>query len=117
MTRRRGRARPGSAEGLERRYRGLLAWYPADYHAAHEDEMLGVALARPAPGRRRPRPGEAASLVAAGVRMRFGVLMAGLHAPGWRNAAAVAGFIGAVLLAAIYAESLVGQLAAGPFHS
>ena len=43
-----------AAEVLERRYRRLLATYPADYRAANADDMLGVALARSAAGRRWP---------------------------------------------------------------
>ena len=30
---------------LERRYRRLLVWYPAEYRRDHEEEMLGVLLA------------------------------------------------------------------------
>jgi len=30
---------------LERRYRRLLAWYPADYRRAYGEEMVGVLLA------------------------------------------------------------------------
>ena len=30
---------------LERRSRRLLAWYPAVYRAANDEEMIGVALA------------------------------------------------------------------------
>jgi hypothetical protein len=113
MTRwRRGRRAP--QEVLERRYRRLLAWYPADYRAANEDEMLGVALAGAAPGQRRPGPGEAASLITTGARMRFGVLLADSRGAAWGDAAAVFGILGAVLLAAIYAESQVVQLVSSP---
>ena len=54
----------GAAEVvLERRYRRLLAWYPAGYRAANQDEMLAVALAGAELGQRWPGVGEAASLV------------------------------------------------------
>jgi hypothetical protein len=92
----------------------LLAWYPGAYRAANEDEMLGVALAGAAPDQRRPGLGEAASLIASGIRTRFGLLLPGLRGPAWRDAAATFGILGPILLAAIHAESLVGQLA-GPF--
>jgi len=45
-----GARREPAAEALERRYRRLLAWYPHVYRAANADDMLGVALARSAPG-------------------------------------------------------------------
>jgi hypothetical protein len=45
-----GARRESADEVLERRYRRLLAWYPAAYRAANEDDMLGVALASPRPG-------------------------------------------------------------------
>jgi hypothetical protein len=40
-----GTPRPGVAAALERRYRRLLAWYPAEYRQAHEEEILAVLLA------------------------------------------------------------------------
>jgi hypothetical protein len=48
------RRRPDQPEPevlLERRYRRLLAWYPAVYRAANAEEMIGVALggATPSP--------------------------------------------------------------------
>lgn len=48
---------------LERRYRRLLRWLPADYRAAREDEMLGVLLLAARPGQRRPNPADAADLL------------------------------------------------------
>jgi hypothetical protein len=114
MTRPRG-TRPPAHALLERRYRRLLALYPAAYRAANEDEMLGVAMSRAAPDQRRPGRGEAASLIASGIRMRFGLLLPGLRAPAWRESAAVFGIFGPILLAAIHAESLVGQLTPEPF--
>jgi hypothetical protein len=60
------RARPAPEALLERRYRLLLTWYPADYRAANIEEMLGVALARATVGQRWPGAGEAANLVLSG---------------------------------------------------
>ncbi|MGW5162218.1 hypothetical protein ACWEPN_42680, partial [Nonomuraea wenchangensis] len=43
---------------LETRYRRLLAAYPRDHRARHEEEMLGVLLAGARPGQTRPRPAD-----------------------------------------------------------
>jgi hypothetical protein len=97
-------------ERLERRYRRLMASYPASYRAANAEEMIGVALSGAAPGQRWPSLGEAASLAAAGVRMRGSLLLAAAQGPAWGGAAAVV-IIGSVLLAAINAERITGSLA------
>ncbi|WP_214416954.1 hypothetical protein [Sphaerisporangium fuscum] len=39
---------------LEDRYRRLLAWYPREHRALHEEEMVAVLLAAAATGRDRP---------------------------------------------------------------
>jgi hypothetical protein len=112
MTKWRGRAarrraadREAAAQTLERRYRRLLACYPADYRAANEQDMLGVALARYGPGRRWPDLGEAVNLIASGTRARLG---AGWRAPAWRDAAAVVSILGPILLAAAAARAIAG---------
>lgn len=51
------------AAELERRYRRLLALYPAAFRREHEQEMLSVLLARASEGQRRPRLRESADLV------------------------------------------------------
>jgi hypothetical protein len=96
------RRRP-AAEVLERRYRRLLAWYPAGYRAANGDEILGVALARSAEGQHWPDPGEAASLMLSGIRRRLG---AGWQNPVRRDTAAVLTVAGPLLLAAINGQFL-----------
>jgi hypothetical protein len=63
-------SRRSAGDVLERRYRGLLAWYPAGYRAANAAEMLGVALAAAKPGQRRPGAAESASLIVSGIRWR-----------------------------------------------
>ncbi len=40
--------------GLERRYRRLLAWYPAGYRRRHGEEIISVLLAAAAEDQRRP---------------------------------------------------------------
>ena len=111
MTRRRpprtrgGARREPAAQALERRYRRLLAWYPAGYRAANADDMLGVALARSAPGQRWPEPGEAVSLVLSGTAERLATV---LRQPGQRDTAAVLAIAGPVLLAATAARTVAG---------
>ncbi|MGP4104037.1 hypothetical protein [Nonomuraea sp. KM90] len=69
---------------LEARYRRLLAAYPRDHRARHEEEMIGVLLAGARFGRTRPYSIDAARCASTGgepsVRSprRPGV-------PGWRS--------------------------------
>jgi hypothetical protein len=55
---------------LERRYRRLLAWYPAAFRREQEDEMLAVLMAGARPGQRRPGLVESADLIRHAVAMR-----------------------------------------------
>ena len=102
-----------AAKVLERRYRRLLACYPADYRAANADDMLGVALARSLPGQRWPALDEAADLVLSGARRRLG---AGLRNPVRRDTAAVVAIVGPILLAALSAWSLGGPFQNMPMY-
>jgi hypothetical protein len=102
-----GARRESADEMLERRYRRLLAWYPAAYRAANEDDMLGVALARSASGQRWPEPGEAVNLIVSGIGERLAGM---LRRPDQRDTAAVMAIAGPVLMAAAAART-----AAGPF--
>ena len=92
-----GARREPAAEALERRYRRLLAWYPAGYRAANADDMLGVALARSASGQRWPEPGEAVNLIASGAGERLAGM---LRQPDHQDTAAVLAIAGPLLLAA-----------------
>jgi hypothetical protein len=107
-----GRSDP--AQALERQYRRLLAWYPGSFRAAYAEEMVGVAMARSAPGQRRPDIGETANLIVSGIRTRFGAIRTGVREPAWRDAAAVLSVIGPILVAASSARTIGGQL--GPFR-
>jgi len=75
--------------GLERRYRRLLAWYPAQHRHAHREEMVGVLLASAQDGQRRPRPADALDLVLGGLRIRARAFLAGRFGPGCTDALAV----------------------------
>jgi hypothetical protein len=51
------------AVDLERRYRRLLAWYPAAYRRENEQEMLAVLLDGAREGQRRPGLADTADLI------------------------------------------------------
>ena len=56
---------------LERRYRRLLACYPAAFRRDHEQEILTVLMAGAEKGQRRPRLAEAADLLRSATQMRL----------------------------------------------
>ena len=53
---------------LERRYRRLLAWYPAQHRRTYGEEMVGVLLAAAPDGSSRPGSADAANLIRGGLR-------------------------------------------------
>jgi hypothetical protein len=55
-------------EGLERRYRRLLACYPREFRRQNEEEILGVMLFAAADGQRRVGIGEASDLIRGALR-------------------------------------------------
>lgn len=59
-----------SESALERRYRRLLAWYPAAFRREQEDEMLAVLMAGAREGQRRPGLVESADLIRNALVMR-----------------------------------------------
>jgi hypothetical protein len=95
---------------LEIRYRRLLAVYPAEHRRAYEEEMVGVLMAGAEPGQRRPALADAADLLWSGLVARLGRGASGLRSTAWREAAAVAGLIGVVLLAAVACRRLISGL-------
>jgi hypothetical protein len=95
---------------LEIQYRRLLAIYPPAHRHAYEEEMVTVLMEGAAPGQRRPALGEAVDLLRAGLLARLGRGAQGLRTSAWRDAAAVAALLGAVLLAAAAGRRLIGGL-------
>lgn len=85
--------------GLERRYRRLLALYPADYRTEYEEEMVGVLLASSTSERRRPEFGEALDIIWSAVRVRVTRGWTSLGDTGWTTAMGALGVVGALLLA------------------
>ncbi|MEJ3744377.1 hypothetical protein WEI85_13915 [Actinomycetes bacterium KLBMP 9797] len=86
------------SDQLEARYRRLLAWYPWEHRRVYEEEMLGVLMAGARPGQRYPRLTDAANLLVSAGGRRLGVAVRGLAGVEWRDAAAVVGLLGALLL-------------------
>jgi len=78
----------GSA-ALERRYRRLLVWFPAEHRREYAEEMIGVLLASTPEGRRRPRLADAFDLMTGGLRARLRRRGAGLGGARQRDALAV----------------------------
>jgi hypothetical protein len=77
----------GGQRQLERRYRRLLACYPADHRRAHGQEMLDVLMTGARAGQRSPGLAESADLIRGAVRVR---IRPGASAdPGWREALAL----------------------------
>jgi hypothetical protein len=83
---------------LERRYRSLLTWYPAEHRYRYQEEMLGVMLAGARTGQRYPGWGETVDVLVAAVRMRLGRLAPGVRDTRWSDAAATAGVLLSMLL-------------------
>ncbi|NUP01008.1 MAG: hypothetical protein HOW59_24115 [Nonomuraea sp.] len=75
---------------LEARYRRLLAAYPRDHRARHEEEMIGVLLAGARPGQIRPRPADAADLLWGALRVHGRRAFGPVSAPAWREGPALA---------------------------
>ncbi|GAA2319819.1 hypothetical protein GCM10010149_85690 [Nonomuraea roseoviolacea subsp. roseoviolacea] len=75
---------------LEARYRRLLACYPRDHRARHEDEMIGVLLAGACPGQTWPPPADVADLLWGALRVHGRRAFGPVSASAWRDGAAVA---------------------------
>jgi len=101
---------------LERRYRRLLACYPAGFRRMYEHEMIGVLLAA---GRGRSRPGvaDALNLLAGAARARLGTLAAGRTDPGWRDALAVTSLLAPFLLGVLLLGQDLGWMAGLAWHN
>lgn len=88
------------AAALERRYRRLLACYPARFRDEHGEEVLAVLLASARGGQRRPGLAESASLLWSGLGMRLRPGASQTAAQGWADALAVFSLAGPVFLLA-----------------
>ena len=101
---------------LERRYRRLLAWFPAEHRREYGEEMIGVLLASAPEGRRRPRLADAFDLMTGGLRARFR-RRGGLVDAHWPDSLAVCSVaLPAMLLAALAVNYLWNLLPALDFY-
>jgi hypothetical protein len=102
---------------LERRYRRLLVWFPADHRREYGEEMIGVLLASTPQGRRRPRLADAFDLMTGGLRARLRQQGAGLSDGRWPDALAVCSLaLPVTLLAALAVNYLWNLLPAFDFY-
>lgn len=100
-----------AADGrLERRYRRLLAWYPAEHRTRYGDEMLGVLMDGARPQQRFPGARETAGLLRAAVGRRLAPGRTGLTDSRWADAVAVFGALALVLALGTYARKITGPL-------
>jgi hypothetical protein len=83
---------------LERRYRRLLACYPAAYRTEYGEEMIGVLLASTPADQDRPTKAAAFDLIGGGLRAWFRLLRTGDGDSPWRNTLAVYSVIAPVLV-------------------
>jgi hypothetical protein len=88
-------------DALERRYRRLLTWYPAEHRRTYGEEMVGVLLASARPGQRWPGVADAFDLFGGGTRVRLRAVLAGSPDPGWQNTLATTTLIAPILLVAL----------------
>ena len=82
-----------NSAALERRYRRLLAWYPAEHRRTYGEEMIGVLLASAADGQRRPKFADTIDMFAGAWRVRLRSALTSVPDPGWREALAVTSLI------------------------
>jgi hypothetical protein len=78
---------PSGQSRLERRYRRLLACYPADHRRVHGQEMLDVLMTGAHAGQRSPGLAESADLIWGAVQVR--IRPSASADPGWREALAL----------------------------
>lgn len=89
---------------LKDRYTALLRWYPAAYRTERGDEIVGTYLDLARPGQRWPRPGDAADLLAGGVRQH----LRARHSLGLADALPLAGTLALAAAAALAAIWMLG---------
>ncbi len=87
-----------SDSALERRYRRLLAWYPAAFRGEREEEMLTVLLAGASRGQRRPGLPESIDLIRSAIGMRVRRLGSRLPGQEWADGLAVFSVTAPVML-------------------
>jgi hypothetical protein len=105
---------PPQTGPLVRRYRRLLACYPAWYRRIHEDEMLAVLMADAPQDKQRPGLAETADLILGALRIRCQPSRTGEAEPAWRDALAALSVIVPLLVLVTSAAQLIQALSAYP---
>lgn len=100
-----------AATPLERRYRRLLAIYPAGHRSKHQDEMLGVLMTGARAGQRRPGPRDTANLIWGALLIRLRPARRGTAWPLWRDALAVVSVLLPLIVLAYFTLLHVALLA------
>jgi hypothetical protein len=95
--------------GLEAHYRRLLAWYPMDHRAVHEDEMIGVLLASAEPGQTRPDLRDRGDLLWSAVKLHARRAFGRGSMSRWRDSAAIVAVISMVLFTLRAVSDAVAQ--------
>jgi hypothetical protein len=98
---------------LERRYRRLLAWYPAGHRRAYGEEMIGVLMAAAPGGASRPGPAGTIDLIRGGLQARFRSGWRWLAETDWTDALAVCSVAIPVILASYFTASWLYSLGNG----
>jgi hypothetical protein len=89
-----------AAAALERRYRRLLAWFPAEHRTFYAEEMIGVLLASAPDDQSRPGWAETIDIAIAGLRTRLRTWSRAEHVePKWADAFAAFSVAAPVLMA------------------
>ncbi|MFI9551545.1 hypothetical protein [Nonomuraea endophytica] len=106
---------------LEDRYRRLLAWYPREHRASHEEEMVSVLLAGAANGRDRPSVRETLDLLRGAFTIRLRRAVGAASRRHWNAAFRLAALLAPVWLlvlevgrAAAYAGDALRYPGMGP---
>jgi hypothetical protein len=97
---------------LERRYRRLLAWYPAEHRRAYGEEMIGVLMAAAPGGASRPGPAGTIDLIRGGLRARFRSGLRRLAGIDWTDTLAVCSVAVPVILASYFTAGWLWNLSA-----
>lgn len=98
---------------LERRYRRLLAWYPAGHRMTYGEEMVGVLLAAAPDGSSRPGLAGAVDLIRGGLRARFRSGLRWLAGTDWPDALAVCSLAVPVILAGYFTADWLREVITG----
>jgi hypothetical protein len=101
---------------LERRYRRLLAWYPAEHRQTYAEEMIDVLLASAPEGSKRPGIAGAFDLIRGGLGARFRSILRWLACTDWPDALAACSVAVPVILLSYFTAGWLYHVLAGFLH-